>query len=77
MIMALRKAYARQKRRMPFGPIDIRFLHPLIERELIVLAYYVIGGEQKSTWYLTKKGVHVLYSINTRNSYSRRPKTTK
>ena len=62
MVIALKKAFSRQKKRRPFGPVDIRFLHPLIERGLISLTYYDIMGEKKATWCVTKKGQRMLYS---------------
>jgi len=63
MVIALKKAYYRQRKRQPFGPIDIRFLHPLIERGLITLTYYDIMGEKKATWSVTKKGQRILHSL--------------
>jgi hypothetical protein len=69
MIIALKKAYAKQKRREPFGPIDIkRSLYPLIERGLISLIHYEIMGEKKSTWYVTKKGLRIHYFLSKRKS---------
>jgi hypothetical protein len=64
MVLALKKAGARQKRGQPFGPIDIKSLYPLIERGLISLSYYDIMGEKKATWSVTKKGLRILYSLN-------------
>jgi hypothetical protein len=64
MVIALRKACARQKKRQPFGPIDISSLYPLIERGLIDLTFYHAMGERKSTWYVTKKGLRMLYSVS-------------
>jgi hypothetical protein len=63
MLIALKKACARQKKRQPFGPIDIGSLYPLIERGLIGLTFYHVLGEKKSTWFVTKKGLRTLYSI--------------
>jgi hypothetical protein len=64
MVIALKKACARQKKRRPFGPIDISSLYPLIERGLISLTFYQDLGEKKSTWYVTKKGLRMLYSVS-------------
>jgi hypothetical protein len=64
MVIALKKACARQKRREPFGPVDIRSLYPLIERGLVGLTYYQVMGEKKATWYVTKKGLRALYSLS-------------
>ncbi|MEP6951027.1 MAG: hypothetical protein ABI863_17195 [Ginsengibacter sp.] len=63
MVMALKKACARQKKRQPFGPIDISSLYPLIERGLISLTFNYVMGEKTSTWYVTKKGLYMLYSV--------------
>ena len=62
MVIALKKACARQKRKEPFGPIDIRSLYPLIERGLINLYYYDMMGEKKVTWSVTEKGMRILHS---------------
>jgi hypothetical protein len=64
MVIALKKASARQKRKKPFGPIDIRSLYPLIERGLINFNYYDIMGEKKVTWNVTEKGMRILHSIH-------------
>ena len=64
MLRALKRVCASQKKRKPFGPIDLkRSLYPLIERGLICLTYYTISGEKKATWSVTKKGVRKLQSI--------------
>jgi hypothetical protein len=69
MIIALKKACAKQKKRQPFGPIDIkRSLYPLIERGLISLTSYDIMGEKKATWYVTKKGIRLLDSLGRKKS---------
>ncbi|MEO8766530.1 MAG: hypothetical protein ABI416_19675 [Ginsengibacter sp.] len=62
MVIALKKAFAWQKRREPFGPIDIKSLYPLIERGLISLISYKIMGEKKATWFVTKKGRRTFYA---------------
>jgi len=66
MLIALKKACARQKRREPFGPIDIRSLYPLIERGLIGLTHYYIMGEKKTTWCVTKKGLRILNALGSK-----------
>lgn len=64
MVIALKKACAKQRRKEPFGPMDIKkSLFPLIERGLVSLTYYHIMGEKKLTWYVTKKGVRTLHSL--------------
>jgi hypothetical protein len=68
MVLGLKKAFTMQKRREPFGPIDIRSLHPLIERGLISLTYYNIMGEKKATWHVTKKGMRKLISLGSKES---------
>jgi hypothetical protein len=68
MILALKKACARQKRREPFGPIDIKSLYPLIERGLVGLTYYDIMGEKKATWSVTKKGLRKLIFLGSKKS---------
>ena len=68
MVLALKKACAWQKRREPFGPINIRSLYPLIERGLISLTYYDIMGEKKATWSVTKKGMLKLISLGSKQS---------
>jgi hypothetical protein len=72
MVIALKKARARQKRMEPFGPIDIRSLYPLIERGLISLMYYDVLGEEKATWFVTKKGMRSLYSNGRINCKAKR-----
>ncbi len=68
LIIALKKVCIKQKRRIPFGPADVkRSLYPLIERDLIHLTYYNVGGIKKSTWCVTKKGVHTLKSLGKKN----------
>ena len=64
MVIALKRACAKQKKRQPFGPIDIKkSLYPLIERGLIGLTFYHIMGEKKETWFVTKKGLRILHSL--------------
>lgn len=64
MILALKKVCANQKKRTPFGPKDLkRAMYPLIERGLISLKYYIIKGEKKATWRVTKKGFRILQSV--------------
>src|ERR1700690_1893662 len=64
MIVALKKVCANQKKRNPFGPLDMkRSLYPLIERGLISLTYYRINNEKKATWRVTQKGLRNLQSI--------------
>lgn len=63
MIIALKKALAKQKRREPFGPVDIKSLYPLIERGLVRYTFYKTKGKEKPTWYVTKKGLRILYSF--------------
>ncbi|MEP6926026.1 MAG: hypothetical protein ABI834_00250 [Ginsengibacter sp.] len=68
MILALKKACASQKRREPFGPIDIKSLYPLIERGLISLTYYDIKGEPKVSWSVTRKGMRKLITLGSGKS---------
>ena len=64
MVIALKKACAKQGRKEPFGPKDIKkSLFPLIERGLVGLTYYHIMGEKKLTWFVTKKGMRTLHSL--------------
>jgi hypothetical protein len=64
MIMTLKKVCACEKKRKPIGPKDMkRSLSPLIERGLVTLTYYNIGGEKKATWSVTKNGLRILQSI--------------
>jgi hypothetical protein len=64
MVLALKKAWHKQKRRQPFGPKDFkRALYPLIERGLIGLSYHRLPGKTHPTWCLTKKGLYMLDSI--------------
>ena len=68
MVIALKKACAWQRKRVPFGPINVRSLYPLIERGLISLTYYDIMGEKKATWHVTKKGIRKLISLGSKES---------
>jgi len=64
MVIALKKACDKQKRRVPFGPIDIKkSLYPLIERGLVSFTYYKVMGKKQFTWCVTKKGQRLLYSL--------------
>ena len=61
--MALKKTYLKQKRRTVFGPKDLkRSMYPLIERGLVSLTFYNIGGIKKPTWSVTRKGLHIIKS---------------
>jgi hypothetical protein len=64
MIIALKEVCACQKKRKPIGPKDLKgSLSPLIERGLVKLTYYDIGGKKKATWAVTKNGLRILQSI--------------
>lgn len=61
MIVALRGAYAKQRKNIPFGPKDVNgSFMALIARGLIIKRDIVVHEDTEPSWYVTPEAIDLL-----------------